>query len=254
MHIAKAGGSTVNAFLNSRFPAGRFQAHIQSLPQWQEDPQALRSLDGLSGHVDLKTLERRLGLDGFRLVTVMRQPWRQLISHMVWIRRLAEPEEAERLAQHPEFVAVLANKLRSCDFSDPASVTAFRTSLAAQERALLDNCQVRYFAAPETPWVDHGAQQAAIDAVPRFHRIGTVERLDEFLDGLCDDMGWPRQPRPARENVTPAFFGLDTLSGAVQAALRPLIRHDEALFAAAVPPPPKGWRRWPVFRALQRKG
>ena len=254
MHIAKTGGSTVNDFLLRQFPPGRMQTHIESTVEWRDDPSALLGFDGLSGHVDLQTLDKRLDLDGYRLVTVLRDPWRQLISHLAWIRRLAEPESAEALAAHPPAIQSLAARLHACDLRDAGSITTMIESLTPEERPYLDNVQVRYFSAMHRVVVSEEDLERARIALDRFDRIGTSERLEHFLDGLSRDMGWPRRPLPGRKNVTNAFFGLDEATDSVRMALEPLFCHDEILYGA-VAHEPGGLRgllsRW---KAFGRKG
>ncbi len=254
MHIAKAGGSTVNAYLQAGFPAGQSRVHIESSAEWRDDPPALLRFDFLSGHLGLKSLDDRIDLSSYRLVTVVRDPLPQLVSHLAWIRRLAEPGEEARLHQHPEHVQAFAAKLAACDFRDATAVKRLVEGFGPTERGLVDNCHIRYFAPPPPAWIGEDQVAQALAAVPRFHRIGLVELMDDFLSGLARDLGWPRPQRVPRENVTRDFFGLEAMSEGVREALLPLYRHDQVLYEhlrARVP-------RWRIaanrLKSLVRKG
>jgi len=173
MHIAKAAGSTVNAYLASHYAKGSFLLHLESEKAWRSDPASLQKYDLLSGHVGLHSLQRRLGLSQYRLVTVVREPYAQLYSHLAWIRRLSDPGEELRLSRHPDYIKTFSRKLADCDFSHPADLRRLIASLDDAERQLVDNCQVRYFARVEAgARVDAGSLAAALAGVRQFDRIG----------------------------------------------------------------------------------
>ncbi len=115
MHIAKAGGSSVNAYFSRQFAPDEATRHLESDPAWRDDPRSLEQRYFLSGHVNSVAIDRHLSLEGFRRVTVLRAPMEQLVSHLAWIRRLAEPDEQERYAAHPPYVQAFADKLAAMD-------------------------------------------------------------------------------------------------------------------------------------------
>ena len=230
MHIAKAAGSTANRYFSEHFQKGRALVHIESEPIWQNHSAQLNDYDFLSGHVGLHALKRWLDLDQFRLVTVVREPFAQLISHIAWVRRLADPGEEQRLLRHPEYVQSFSQKLAECDLEDPGAITAIIDSLSRQERQLVDNCQVRYFTRVREDWVGKQNLESAIVASSRFDRIGLAENLTGFLAGVANDMGWPPPELPGRENVTRNFYGLERAGAQVRRALKPLVRYDIQLY------------------------
>ncbi|MEJ2534415.1 MAG: hypothetical protein P8008_02830, partial [Gammaproteobacteria bacterium] len=234
MHIAKAAGSSVNEFLGQHFAPDRQLVHFEGSPRWRAQPPDLGAFDFLSGHIAYPALRRRLAnLDRYFLVTVVREPSAQLVSHLAWIRRLAEPGEERRLHNHPEYIQEFAARLKACDFRSARSLTTLIRSLSERERALVDNCQVRYFTRPEGDWVGAEDVDAALRAAARFDRIGFADDLSGFLTRVARDMNWPAPDRqPPRENVTPDFFGLERAGVRVRRALKPLHRHDSELYAA----------------------
>lgn len=230
IHIAKAGGSTVNRMLSRHFAPELSQVHIESTEEWRKDPRALESREFLSGHLGLDVLDRRLNLKPFDLVTVVREPIEQLISHIAWIRRLAEPGEQERLEAHPPYIQSFAQKLSSYDLTEPETITRMIDELAESEFRLLDNYQVRHFTNPHNRPVNPADLELAKQALSRFRHIGIASNLDGFLAEVARDMQWPPMSPAGRENVTGNFFGLDRNNEALAEALQPLMRFDQSLY------------------------
>ncbi len=233
MHIAKAGGSSVNAYFSQQFAPDEATRHLESDPAWKMDPGSLEQRYFLSGHVNAVAIDRHLKLHGFRRVTVLREPLEQLVSHLAWIRRLAAPGEEERYEAHPSYVQAFADKLAATDFRDPRALEALVTGLTREERGLVDNCQCRYLTNTVPEWVQAEHVAAAIERLGWFHHVGFVDRLDVFLAEVARAMGWPLPLGSRRENVTREFFGLETLNPDQRAALAPLTRFDEAVVSAA---------------------
>ncbi len=230
MHIAKAGGSTVNKMFSRRFAKEFSKEHIESSTEWRDDPALLEGYEFLSGHLGLEILDQRINLARFHLVTVVREPLAQLISHFAWIRRLAEPGEESRLANHPPYVQAFAKKLAGYDLGDPASIAPLINSLNNAERRLVDNYQVRHFATVPGAWVGRAELDSAKRAVSRFRHIGVASNLDEFFQNVAEDMQWPEMPPAERVNVTTNFFHMDPANPDLAEALLPLIRFDRMLY------------------------
>ena len=233
MHIAKAGGSSVNAYFSRQFAPDEATRHLESDPAWQNDPQSLEQRYFLSGHVNSVAIDRHLSLDGFRRVTVLREPLEQVISHLAWIRRLAVPGEEERYEAHPPYVQAFADKLAAMELGDPRSLEDLVTGLTREERGLVDNCQCRYLTNTVPEWVRDEHVPPAIERLGWFHHVGFVDRLDDFLAEVSRAMGWPLPIGRGRENVTRDFFGLSASHEDQRAALAPLTRFDAAVIAAA---------------------
>jgi len=232
MHIAKAGGSTVNRHLLQYFDPRAARDHIESAPEWAKNPAALQEYEFLSGHISLQAFDDALDASDFHLVTVMREPWSHLRSHLAWIRHLTDPGEERRYAVHPEPVQQFARRLADCDFTSPDALAKLVSTLEPHDRILVDNCQVRYFAPVTGEWTTAQDLEAAIAAQKRFDLIGTTDRLDEFFTALAERMAWPLDLPEKRENVTQSFYGLERPADDVRAALGPLITFDERLYRA----------------------
>ncbi len=231
MHIAKAAGSTVNSYFASQYPKSRYATHIESDNRWRKDPDYLQKFDFFSGHVGIFSLGRRFDLSRYYLVTVVREPFVQLSSHLAWIRKLSDPGEEHRLDRHPEYIRVFSDKLAKLDLSSPRDLKMLVQSLTEEQRQLVDNCQVRYFTRVELGQrVSSKNVRSAVKATGLFNRIGTADDLDQFLNDVADDMGWSVPPVIKKENVTRNFYGLENAGIRVRSALKPLVRYDIQLY------------------------
>jgi len=232
MHIAKAAGSTVNAFFASHYPEDQYAVHIESNKKWQSFPDDLKKLHFLSGHISLHALQKKLNLDDYYKVTVIREPFAQLCSHLSWIKRLSGPGEEVRFKQHPAYIQKFALKLAKVDFTDPVALKKLMESLEDIEMRLVDNCQVRYFTwIPAGETVSNAHSREAIRASKVFDRIGTTEQIGPFLKDVANKMSWPEPDKFVHENVTKYFYGLDTSKPDIRAVLEPFVRFDMMLYA-----------------------
>lgn len=231
MHIPKAAGSSVNTFFSSHYPESQYAVHIESNAKWQSSPGELIKLNFLSGHVSLYTLGKKLNLEDYYKVTVLREPYSQLCSHLAWIKRLSMPGEEKRLQKHPAPIQRFAEKLSITDFSDPEQLSTLVNTLTEFEIRLIDNCQVRYFTwlAPSQT-VGEAEAKKAIEASSAFDRIGLTESIGNFMRDVARDMSWPMPAELTRENITQDFYGLDLSNSETRTTIWPLIQHDMALY------------------------
>jgi hypothetical protein len=231
MHIPKAAGSTVNSYLASHYRKRRHEVHVESHPKWNRDDNYFRSLDFISGHVTLALLAKRLNLENYYKVTVVREPYAQLASHLAWVRKLSDPGEEVRFKNHPDYIQQFSRKLLAADFSKPRSIRKLVKSLTELEQRLVENCQVRYFAPVAAGKAASKADlTAAIQACQIFDRIGTTQTIDEFLRDVARDMGWAEPVQAGRENISRGYYGLDISRFRTRSALEPLVRFDLGLY------------------------
>ncbi len=231
MHVPKAAGSTVNKYLTSHYMRGNHEIHIESNPKWHHDIDYIRKLDFVSGHITLPNLAKKLNLANYYKVTLVREPYPQLISHLAWIRKLSDTSEEHRFKRHPKYVQVFSRKLLGTDLSSPRAIRKLVKSLGDSEKRLVDNCQVRYFAHVELRKDVAGENLHEAKETSRiFDRIGTTDAIEEFLQGIAEDMGWAKSSIPISENVSRGYYGLDTTKVKIRAALKPLVRHDVELY------------------------
>ena len=206
-HIAKTAGSSVNKYLASHYAKDRYAVHVESMQEWRSDSNWARNLGFVAGHFNWPHFKRVLKPTGYYKITVVREPYAHLVSHIAWVRKLADEGEARRFAQHPIYVQHFARKLAKSDLSDSVEVGKLVASLEEKEMQLVDNCQTRYFtqiAVGERVCAEDG--RSAIEASTEFDLVGTTDNIDNFLRTVAEYMEWKAPVSEVRENVTPKLL------------------------------------------------
>ena len=231
MHIAKAAGSTVNTFFTNHYSETQYAIHLESNEKWQSNPDELKNLSFLSGHLSLPVLGKKLDLEDYYKVTVIREPYAQLCSHLAWIKRLAMPGEEKRFKQHPEYIQILARKLAATEFTASEELKSLLGSLTEREARLIENCQTRYFTfVPPGRSVDETDTRKAILATATFNKIGITEFMGSFMKEVASDMSWPEPDDRTHQNITQDFYGLDLSDSEIREVLLPLVQYDIELY------------------------
>lgn len=235
MHVAKTAGSSVNDFFGDRLGAAACAFHIESDQRWRSERgiAELAKLPFVSGHIRLAEFCRRLPHSEYLLVATVREPVSQLISHLAWIRALAEPGSEWRLAAHSPHVQRLASLLWSLPIETPDGIRALIERMKPHDRVLLDNCQTRYFMAGSGgDGVVQADLESAIEGSAEFALIGNSDDLGGFLAGCCRRLALapPSGDLAPRSNVARSRYGMSAESVDWVEAVDPLIRFDRALF------------------------
>lgn len=232
MHIPKTAGTSLNNWFCSHFGEGKFLVHLESESRWRSNPEKFTEYEFLSGHVNLERFAAKMNLAQYYVAAVLRDPWKHFLSHLAWIRRLADPGEEARFAQHIEYTRELASRLGEADLSDAGSLGGILSTLSEPQFRLLDNCQTRYFVHvhPGHP-VTEDILERALNNQSMIHRIGTTDDLDAFIAGVCEDMRWPKGGPIAKKNVSVNYYGLHADTSEMRAVLEPFVRYDLQLLA-----------------------
>ncbi|MFI2812266.1 hypothetical protein [Microbulbifer sp. JSM ZJ756] len=231
MHIAKTAGSSVNEFFIDHFGHKSAAMHIEA----EEDPVSLGKHQFISGHISLERFERDFDRSRYYTATIVREPVRQLVSHLNWVRHLSEPERAEFLSGHPKIVQEISARLQALEFSDSEAMTGFVESLRPAERPLFDNCQCRYFhSIPAAKAYDEAAFHQACLGLEQFDFVGLTEDFEPAMRFLSAKAGilkpWHEAPKV---NVNKFDYGFDFANPELMAAIEPLVRFDKALYHKA---------------------
>ena len=209
MHIAKTAGTSVNSHFGSQYPPDLVAKHVESNRSWLEQSASAKKMGYVSGHLSFDQFAERLDLSEYVKVTLVREPFSHLRSHLAWIKHLSEPENAEWLDKHPEFVKPLSKKLWKTDFTSPAELAEFVRSLQGQEFQLLDNCQTRYFARNPERKLEIRDFHTALETLKQFDLIGLTHQTRQFIDRVSELMNIERPEVEVRHRVSHSYYALD---------------------------------------------
>jgi hypothetical protein len=242
VHIPKTAGSSVNAFMEDCLGERACVSHIEGHPEWTFDTRPDTRFEDkvfLSGHVFLSDLLQKLTLRNTLVTTVLRDPIDQLISHIAWARRLADPDLKELFYQHATEIQHIATCLAELDLGSPVHLKKWASELSPEAQWLFDNCQVRYLT--DRRQTDRGptgrvTQRDLLGAIGNleiFDLIGRSDRVSSFLTKVAEKMRLERfrySDVNVRENVTKTKYGLDPRDPRIREALESLIQFDQALY------------------------
>ena len=242
VHLPKTAGSTVNAFMKDCLGERACATHIETRPEWKfgNVPDSIfEDKVFLSGHVHLRFLRQKLTLRNTLVTTMLRDPIDQLISHIAWARRLAEPDEKERFYRHHSEVQHVATCLAELDLGSPVHLAKWASELSPGARSFFDNCQVRYLT--DRGQIDRGptgrvTQRDLLGAIGNleiFDLVGRSDRVPSFLNKVAAKMSLQEcsgSDVNVRENVTKTKYGLDPGDAGIRAALESLIQFDQVLY------------------------
>ncbi|UQX10572.1 sulfotransferase family 2 domain-containing protein [Candidatus Mycobacterium methanotrophicum] len=242
VHVPKTAGSSVNAFMEDCLGERACASHIESNPEWKfgAGPDTIfEDKVFLSGHVHLRALRHKLTLQNTLVTTMLRDPIDQLISHIAWVRRLADPDEKKRFYQHDAAVQHIATCLAKVDLGSPVHLKKWASELSGEAQSLFDNCQVRYLT--DRGQTDRGPTgrvtqrdlQGAIRNLEIFDLVGRSDRVPSFLTKVAEKMRLERSSASdvnVRENVAKTKYGLDSRDPSIREALESLLQFDQVLY------------------------
>lgn len=233
IHIPKTGGSSVNKFISSHFRSDEVLTHAESAPGWNNNISE-KGTAFISGHIRYPVFKDLLGsLDDYLKVVTLRNPVSHVISHLAWVRRLSDPGQEARFANHPVPIQDLSRKLANIDLGSPEYISRFISGMNKHERDLMDNTQSRYLS-KVTPGssVSDSDISLARKNIKEFDVIGITERMDNFIVSLSEKAGWeiPGMNSAPKINVLSEKYGMDANDVKFVTALMPLIRYDMELY------------------------
>jgi len=240
IHIPKTSGSSCNKLLADLFGPINFIGHAEyRLPAILSGRAAPVRVDGVSAHVPLCRWSLYKGSDAYARVTVLRDPWDRLVSHINWCARFLHgkpPPNGKTAGALTRVVGVLGQT----DFDRRDSLRRLMTAVRQESQYFnaFDNMQVRMLMTGP-PRVAYRREIGAAETAM------ALANLRGFaLVGICEDQGAFRQrllallkvaappAEPLRENVG----GLQILSprnALAREVLAPWVALDQVLYDAA---------------------
>jgi hypothetical protein len=231
LHIPKAAGTSINEMFALHYSKGRVKFHIEEDRKNNYQNIDTSRLDMFSGHVSLFEVIKYLPVDDFLRVTLVREPFQQLISHINWVRFISEDTESNFFKNHPDNIKEFSLKLRKIDFEDLSQVEEFFHSLSNIGQNLFNNCQTRYlFNGHIAPVKSASVINQVIDSLDFFDVIGTLDQLDHFMSRVHDRMNWKSEVELVKSNALNNLYKLDANSSQLREMVQPLICADQILY------------------------
>jgi hypothetical protein len=238
LHIPKTAGSSMNRFLINQFEEDETLLHIESRNIFKNQD-TLDNADTyklLSGHVSFPQMVKKMDVVNTRqTIATFRLPLAHVISHISWVRKLADPDERDRLQKHNKTIQKTAAKLAETDLSQPNEINGFIRWLVANKVFLFHNTQTKYLCGGGAAAFSPGLINQALQHLNQINYVGTVERLNEFISLLCYRLGFsqPNESSTIKENSNSRTYGLDIKDKSICRALQPLIGWDQVIYNQA---------------------
>jgi len=234
VHIPKAGGSAVNAFFEERLGKSNCLPHAENvLRKANPDKGKIRAYRFVSAHLVYPNLRKQVDDADRLLMTVLRNPMDQLVSHIAWMRFQTEPEQARAFSGLPDRVKAISERLTGFDPSNADALERFLSDLEAHEMGFFDNCQTRYLLPQVNGVVAPGLLPRAKRNLAALDFVGVCEEMQDVFDVLSYRFGLAPSKDQPRVNESRRKYGLDPADPAVREVLRPYVALDEELYRLA---------------------
>lgn len=229
MHIPKTAGTSFNTLAQTFYPNGLTINHIELIsPRDYHDLGA--NYDYISGHVRCGLLKEYFQAEHTAFYTIIREPYRQLHSHLQWMIQTAENPDERFFKATNETIYRLGQKLGEFDFSSAQSLETFVNSIDDLEAAFLDNVQTRYFLDDQPLRVVQQDMDTALSNGSLFELIGTTEHYDHFVERFKALNHIRGDTRLGKLNRSRSALLFDHQDEQIQEILKPLVHYDVRLY------------------------
>jgi hypothetical protein len=233
MHIAKTGGTSINAWMKEVYGQERIRPHVESARNL-DNPEFSKQYNFISGHLRLSSAKGIMNLDQFYTAAVFRNPINHLVSHLCWVKHVGSNPESELFESHHEDIQELATKIQSVDFADGEQLGQFLAQDNPVLLNLFDNCQVRYLLNQE---IKHRVgfkellqAKANLDSLDI---VGITERLGEFMITISEKLKIPVPKHTPELNKQQNRYGLDISNQDTLQAILPMVAFDQIIYHIA---------------------
>lgn len=227
LHIPKTAGTTFNDFLERAFGAKETIFHIESKID------KIHNQRVIAGHLQLPKAEKLIDeFENYIQLTVLREPLKQLSSHLRYVKKLGEPSEKKRLAGHTESIKRIVAFLQGIDFSKVEDLKVMIEWLEKENYILFHNCQTHYLLGSRFH-VNQTQVDFAIKKLQAMKYVGITERLNDFMYLLGNEFEFTNTIGNKKLNVTTENYGLDIQNSNIVEVLEPLICYDKIIYEEA---------------------
>lgn len=235
LHIPKTSGSSINAFLSSLYGAQNFIRHAEyRLPKLVSGGEPTLAVDAVSAHVPLCRWRLLPGTDAYARVTILRDPWARLVSHINWVDRFNHGEPLPGGVTAPAVARVVAT-MAETDFEDESSLLHLMQVVAEEPHfTAFDNMQVRMLLTVGGPRATFRTlqptdAQEALQELAQFAVVGICEDQSRFQSALMDMLDIQAVVTPLHENPGQKL-AIQRDNAVARAVLAPWYALDQELY------------------------
>jgi hypothetical protein len=178
IHVAKTAGSSFNAFLKKTFVG---EAHCERY--LNKDATSLLNMDYLgeldyiSGHLHFSLFERHFSREDYFVLTFLREPVDQLISHINWIIHIHDIG-LDFFYTHPQVIQDVCLELKTVNLYDPDTFISTLNKFAW----IFKNYQSRYFVENS----ENLCSTDVLDKLLKFDLVGLTEFYEKSLQNFVE--------------------------------------------------------------------
>ncbi len=230
-HVPKTAGSSINKYFSANLPNHHF--HIESVSKLDKD--FCESYQFISGHVSYNRMDNILNLDEWITFATFREPLSYVISHLKWVRKLADASEKERFDAHPEIFQTIAMKMTNFDFSKSSEIVKFIDWLREINFYYFHNTQTHYMnQTKDQGFLSDNQVDKALQNMKKINFIGIQENLNEFMESISYEFDWKINTEDEiKVNTNENNYGFDISNPETQKALLPLYDKDLLIYNKA---------------------
>ncbi|MDG2528785.1 hypothetical protein [Caulobacter endophyticus] len=238
LHIPKTAGTSFVDTLRGWFPKADRANYIEGLPGEARGQLGAKSF--VSGHLFWDEVHRLPCMGERRLISVFRDPYARLASHLRYMDRYSQPDYRDGFDAFDDDMKAIVERISKLDFERPSDLESFFSDLSGWGRAAFDNSQTRFMTCDPgseacSPYgaLSDGAIDLALERLEALDMIGISEDLRTTIERLALQIRLQPPARIARSNTRSSVRKLDHRDPAIRAAMAPLVRFDERLYARA---------------------
>lgn len=238
LHIPKTAGTSFVDTVKPWFEPGQSANYIEGM-----DATAQATLGDkrfISGHLFYDQVRRLPYIDHCRLISIFRDPYARLASHLRYMDRYNQPEYAVGFNALREDLQQVVLAIARVDFGRPEDLERLFAALGPWARAAFENCQTRFLVCDQTspdasPFEDlpDGALDLALERLEALDMVGVSEQLDAMIQRLAASLDIAPPPRVARSNTASSDRCIDITDPAIRVVMAPLVGQDERVYARA---------------------
>ncbi|MEX3901060.1 sulfotransferase family 2 domain-containing protein [Paraburkholderia sp. BR10954] len=194
MHIPKTGGTAIV----DAFQRALGEDHCLAFSNFITDKQ-FEDKQFVSGHVYLGDIAG----DFFKF-TFLRNPLKQIVSHLSWIDRYNDPRNADEFRLLPTSVQQAVLALKDVDFGSATEVDRYLRELSDTSDLRVRNLQaelVSFKRGMVQPMSSRALAQLAISRLGNLHFLGLCESMSEDMQAVFDLLNIPFPEKIYRLNV-----------------------------------------------------